>query len=92
VSSWVRSAPLGTSWSGRSLTSTVGPTAYVFAAPALLIATRLAKPGAPLIGLVLGLAVVITAGPLLGRTPFGRRARAAQQSDGQDVRVAGGFS
>lgn len=34
------------------------------AATALLISTGLAKPGAPLIGLVLGLAIVIVLGPL----------------------------
>lgn len=37
------------------------------AATALLVATGLARPGPPLVGLVLGLAVVITLGPLLGR-------------------------
>ena len=40
------------------------------AATALLITTGLAKPGAPLIGLVLGLAIVIALGPLFGRIPF----------------------
>lgn len=44
------------------------------AATALLISTGLAKPGAPLIGLVLGLAVVIFAGPFLGRFALARRA------------------
>jgi hypothetical protein len=53
------------------------------AATALLIATGLAKPGAPLIGLVLGLAVVITIGPLLGRVPFARRASTADQTGGR---------
>jgi hypothetical protein len=37
------------------------------AATALLITTGLARPGPPLIGLVLGLAIVITIGPLCGR-------------------------
>ena len=44
------------------------------AATALLIATGLAKPGAPLIGLVLGLAVVLVCAPLLTRLPLGRAA------------------
>ena len=44
------------------------------AATALLVATGLAKPGAPLAGLVLGLAIVIGLGPLLGRLPVGRPA------------------
>ena len=42
------------------------------AATALLITTGLAKPGAPLIGLVLGLAIVIALGPLFGRLPYAR--------------------
>ena len=42
------------------------------AATALLITTGLAKPGAPLIGLVLGLAIVIALGPLIGRIPLAR--------------------
>ena len=42
------------------------------AATALLITTGLAKPGAPLIGLVLGLAIVIAFGPLIGRVPVAR--------------------
>jgi hypothetical protein len=42
------------------------------AATALLITTGLAKPGAPLIGLVIGLAIVIALGPLVGRVPVGR--------------------
>ena len=42
------------------------------AASALLVATGLAKPGAPLIGLVLGLAIVIVLGPLLAQVPFTR--------------------
>ena len=44
------------------------------AATALLIATGLAKPGAPLTGLVVGLAIVIVAGPLAGRVPLARTA------------------
>jgi hypothetical protein len=47
------------------------------AATALLITTGLAKPGAPLIGLVLGVAV----GPLIGRSLLARRASTEEQSD-----------
>ena len=50
------------------------------AATALLITTGLAKPGAPLIGLVLGLAIVIALGPLIGRVPFARSASSEDQS------------
>jgi len=60
------------------------------AATALLIATGLAKPGAPLVGLVLGLAIVITLGPSLahrlvtpgvtGRAPGVERAVSAGRS------------
>jgi HPP family len=49
------------------------------AATALLITTGLAKPGAPLIGLVLGLAIVIALGPLIGRVPFARRASSGDE-------------
>ena len=42
------------------------------AATALLITTGLAKPGAPLIGLVLGLAIVVALGPMVGRLPLAR--------------------
>jgi hypothetical protein len=49
------------------------------AATALLITSGLAKPGAPLIGLVLGLAIVIALGPLVGRIPFARRAGSEDQ-------------
>jgi len=42
------------------------------AATALLITTGLAKPGTPLIGLVLGIAIVIALGPLIGRIPIAR--------------------
>jgi HPP family len=49
------------------------------AATALLITTGLAKPGAPLIGLVLGLAIVIALGPLIGRIPFARSASSVDQ-------------
>ncbi len=49
------------------------------AATALLVATGLAKPGAPLVGLVMGLAIVIAVGPLLGRLPGGRRATEVNQ-------------
>ena len=40
------------------------------AATALLITTGLAKPGSPLIGLVVGLAIVVTLGPLCARWPL----------------------
>lgn len=50
------------------------------AATALLITTGLAKPGSPLIGLVLGLAIVIALGPLIGRVPFARSALREDQS------------
>ncbi|HTU38250.1 MAG TPA: HPP family protein [Acidimicrobiales bacterium] len=42
------------------------------AATTLLITSGLAKPGPPLVGLVLGLAVVISLGPLVGRLPLAR--------------------
>ena len=42
------------------------------AATTLLITTGLAKPGAPLVGLVLGLAIVIALGPLVGRLRLAR--------------------
>ena len=51
------------------------------AATALLITTGLAKPGAPLIGLVLGLAIVIALGPLIGRIPSPAVPSTADQSD-----------
>ena len=50
------------------------------AATALLITTGLAKPGAPLIGLVLGLAIVIALAPLIGRVPFAPSAISEDQS------------
>lgn len=56
------------------------------AATALLLATGLAKPGAPLIGLVLGLAIVVVLGPLVGRVPLARRASTEDQT--QDRRAA----
>ena len=40
------------------------------AATVLLITTGLAKPGPPLIGLVVGLSIVISLGPLCGRWPL----------------------
>ena len=48
------------------------------AATALLVATGLAKPGNPLIGLVVELAIVIALGPLVGRLRLARRATAEQ--------------
>jgi hypothetical protein len=50
------------------------------AATALLVATGLAKPGAPLIGLILGLAIVIAVAPLVGRIPLARKASAEDQT------------
>lgn len=44
------------------------------AATALLISTGLARPGSPLIGLILGLSIVLVLGPLCGRIPIARRA------------------
>jgi hypothetical protein len=43
------------------------------AATTLLITTGLAKPGTPLIGLVVGLAIVIAFGPVCGRWPARNR-------------------
>jgi len=42
------------------------------AASALLVATGLARPGMPLLGLVVGLAIVLALGPLSGRLPLVR--------------------
>jgi HPP family len=56
------------------------------AATALLISTGLAKPGSPLIGLVVGLAVVIVLGPLIGRVPLARAASAAESRQAQRYR------
>jgi hypothetical protein len=42
------------------------------AATALLISTGLARPGSPLIGLILGLAIVLALGPLCSRIPIAR--------------------
>ncbi len=50
------------------------------AATALLVSTGFAKPGAPLIGLVLGLIIVIAIGPLVGRAPLARRASTVGQT------------
>lgn len=58
------------------------------AATALLIATGLAKPGAPLLGLALGLAVVIVLGPLAGRLPLARAASTAEQRGSRPPRHA----
>jgi hypothetical protein len=49
------------------------------AATALLVTTGLARPGAPLIGLVLGLAIVIVLGPLGGRLPVSRALESAPE-------------
>ena len=43
------------------------------AASALLVATGLARPGKPLLGLVVGLALVLVLGPLSGRLPLARQ-------------------
>jgi hypothetical protein len=56
------------------------------AATALLITTGLAKPGAPLIGLVLGLAIVIALGPLIGRIPLAHHASVEDQSRRRESR------
>lgn len=45
------------------------------AATTLLVATGLAKPGTPLIGLVVGLAIVVSLGPLCVRWPLPLRDR-----------------
>lgn len=50
------------------------------AATALLVATGLARPGAPLIGLVLGLALVLVVGSTLTRLPMLREAPGAGRS------------
>lgn len=50
------------------------------AATTLLVATGLARPGRPLFGLLVGLAVLISLGPLIGRLPIGRRAMAESES------------
>ena len=52
------------------------------AATALLITTGLARPGAPLIGLVLGLAIVIALGPDLRRWPLHGRHPCVRRSEG----------
>lgn len=49
------------------------------AATTLLVSTGLAKPGAPLIGLAIGLAIVVVLGPLCGRWPFAREEAAREQ-------------
>ena len=57
------------------------------AATALLITTGRAKPGAPLIGLVLGLALVIALGPLVGRLPLARVLARVSPAPSQSERV-----
>jgi HPP family len=42
------------------------------ATTALLVATGFARPGKPLIGLVIGLAIVLVLGPLSARLPLGK--------------------
>jgi hypothetical protein len=59
------------------------------AATALLIATGLAKPGAPLTGLVLGLGIVIILAPLLSRIPLAREASTRDQSGPESALTAG---
>ena len=49
------------------------------AATALLIATGLANPGKPLVGLIIGLAIVIALGPLCGYIPGAREASTRDQ-------------
>ncbi len=60
------------------------------AATALLITTGLAKPGAPLIGLVVGLVIVVTLGPLCARWPLPSRGGPSTMS--RPVGVASGSS
>lgn len=65
------------------------------AATALLISTGLAKPGAPLIGLVVGLALVVSVGPFVGRLPLARQeaaqdASAAAKRPPADLQWTGG--
>jgi HPP family len=55
------------------------------AATALLITTGLARPGAPLIGLVLGLAIVIALGPLIGRIPLADICNKVEQFAGREA-------
>jgi hypothetical protein len=50
------------------------------AASALLVATGLARPGTPLLGLAVGLAILVVLAPLCGMIPLARR-QAAQQQD-----------
>lgn len=50
------------------------------AATALLVTTGLARPGSPLIGLVLGLAIVIALGPLVGKLPVTRALESGAES------------
>lgn len=54
------------------------------AATALLIASGLARPGTPLFGLLIGLGMVILAGPLITRIPLGRAAVADGNGQGND--------
>jgi len=58
------------------------------AATALLVTTGLAKPGAPLIGLVLGLAIVIALGPLIGRLPLKRALATVSELPGRSKEAA----
>lgn len=65
------------------------------AATALLVTTGQAKPRAPLIGLALGLAIVITLGPLIGRLPLPavlapRTRRAANHARGDEAALGDG--
>jgi hypothetical protein len=48
------------------------------AASALLVATGLARPGKPLLGLVVGLVIVLVLGPLSGRLPLARHQTAEE--------------
>ena len=53
------------------------------AATALLVATGLARPGRPLLGLIIGLAVVLAVAPLVARIPLARsESREEQEASG----------
>lgn len=52
------------------------------AATAVLVATGLARPGRPLVGLAVGLVLVIVLAPLLGRLPAGLAATSGEQNEG----------
>lgn len=51
------------------------------AATAIITSTGLAQPGKPLLGLVVGLAIVIVLGPLVGRLPFAQASASFEEAD-----------